>query len=61
MDACGGEVRGAELAEEHLLIHRRGTHARHADGLGHGRHRATVERVVRVLHAYATRSTSEHR
>lgn len=50
IDARSGEVRGAELAEEHLLIPRCGTRARQADGLGHGRHRAAVERVVRVLH-----------
>lgn len=49
VESRGGEVRGAELAEEHLLIPSRGARARHPDGLSHGRHRAAVERVVLVL------------
>lgn len=49
VDSRGGEVRGAELAEEHLLVPSRGARARHPDGLSHGRHRAAVERVVLVL------------
>lgn len=43
------EVRGAKLAEEHLFIPGGCPRARHPDGLGHGRHHAAVERVVRVL------------
>ena len=54
IEACGGKVRGAELAEEHLLIPGRGARARHPDGLRDGRHRAAVERVVHVLYAHPT-------
>lgn len=49
IESGGGEIGGAELAEEHLLVAGRGARACHPDGLRHGRHHAAVERVVRVL------------
>lgn len=54
IEARGSQVPGAELTEEQLLVPGDGPRARHPDGLCQGRHRATVERVVRVLHAQPT-------